>query len=58
VPIPLTRGRAVGRGLNSTLTVVDTDTPMAAGETLAISIVLGVETPGSFKFAANFEAKP
>jgi hypothetical protein len=47
---------SLGGGLNSTLTVVDTDTPMLPGDVIAISIVLGVETPGSFKFAANFEA--
>jgi CSLREA domain-containing protein len=49
---------SLGGGLNSTLTVVDTDTPMLPGDVIAISIVLGVETPGSFKFAANFEALP
>jgi CSLREA domain-containing protein len=49
---------SLGGGLNSTLTVVDTDTPMLPGDVIAISIVLGVETPGPFKFAANFEALP
>jgi CSLREA domain-containing protein len=49
---------SLGGGLNSTLTVVTDDTPMLPGDVIAISIILGVETPGSFKFAANFEALP
>jgi hypothetical protein len=49
---------SLGGGLNSTLTVVDTDTPMAPGDVIAVSIVLGVEATGPFKFAANFEARP
>jgi hypothetical protein len=49
---------SLGGGLNTTLTVISPfDASMDAGETLTISIVLGVESFGSFKFAANLEAE-
>jgi hypothetical protein len=60
-PVDEPSNPSLGGGLNSRLTLIDDADPIGPledGESLTISIVLGVESFGSFKFAANVEVLP
>jgi predicted extracellular nuclease len=50
----------IGGGYNSTLSVgtITFGTPLAAGDSLNVQFLLGVQTPGSFRFFVIIEALP
>jgi hypothetical protein len=49
--------QAIGGGHNSTMTI-NLGTPLAAGASINLQFLLGVQQTGSFKFFFNIEALP